>query len=527
MNLDQVPTDNKRTSSFTVKSVLRAILKLHLKEFTGKILLTKGKTKKSIYFKDGDPVYVDSSIRSETLGQMLVKQGKLTDDQYLTVLIQMHAEGRRQGEILQELGYLSSMEILEALQTQTEYKIQSSFLMRGAQANIESGEEVLAKIPLIPVDFFRIFLNTFYALFKAKKISRVPADQLLRLSEDGKERFSKYKFHEVEEHLLEHLDGSKMAPEIIGSVSDDQNRPEAFLEALHYAGFIESTSQETLELAEPTETSEVETIPLSPNWELEHAVSSNQVRSEATLHHPLAEKIQNWAVRLTQSAHDLFNVTADADVEVARLNFEKIVEELHLRDIENSYAPDDHLVAQRVLDRLRIALQEFSDEQDRKLRTAKLKPKVVERTPSSAPTISAEIRVQKAKLLVRKQQFEKAEEEFMKAIEVAPKEASYRVEFAAALLQQVITLRKKILKRVEEQLREAVRIDPSHHEAAYELGRLAMLRGHRERARDCFARVLELRPFHPRALAALSRIEKGITDKKDQFSTFHNLFKEP
>lgn len=108
-------------------SVPELFAALFLEERTGILEINHQGMVKNVYFDQGRAVYVDSEGRQESLGQILVQQGIISDNDLLTSLENMTAFGRRQGEALIEMGKLNPMQLYQALRHQMREKLLSLF----------------------------------------------------------------------------------------------------------------------------------------------------------------------------------------------------------------------------------------------------------------------------------------------------------------------------------------------------------------------------------------------------------------
>ncbi len=97
--------------------------RLGLDQSSGQLLLRRGDTKKMIGFRSGLPIAVKSNLIEECLGQLLVREGVLRQDTCDLSVHRAHQEGRLQGEILLEMGVISTGDLEEALRLQFEEKL--------------------------------------------------------------------------------------------------------------------------------------------------------------------------------------------------------------------------------------------------------------------------------------------------------------------------------------------------------------------------------------------------------------------
>ncbi|MDD5305779.1 MAG: response regulator [Deltaproteobacteria bacterium] len=100
---------------------------LYLAGKTGCLTLTWERLKKVVYLLNGYPVWVESTIRGETLGAYLVENGVIPEPVLEQALQAMQKTGQKLGDILIELGALSPNGLFEVLRSHIQQKIQSCF----------------------------------------------------------------------------------------------------------------------------------------------------------------------------------------------------------------------------------------------------------------------------------------------------------------------------------------------------------------------------------------------------------------
>ncbi|MCI0446257.1 DUF4388 domain-containing protein [bacterium] len=99
---------------------------LHLTGRTGILRLSQAGIKKSIYFKSGRIVFVHSSVKHERLGEVLLRLGKITEEEFAQVSAELE-EGRRLGQALLQKGFLSASEINSGVSYQLQQILFSVF----------------------------------------------------------------------------------------------------------------------------------------------------------------------------------------------------------------------------------------------------------------------------------------------------------------------------------------------------------------------------------------------------------------
>jgi len=92
-------------------------------QLTGSLYLLSGQTKKVVFFEHGQPVFVRSNVLSECLGQVLAQEGLITQEQCEQTLEAIRRTGKKQGELLVEMGILSEGNLRYGLQAQLRTKL--------------------------------------------------------------------------------------------------------------------------------------------------------------------------------------------------------------------------------------------------------------------------------------------------------------------------------------------------------------------------------------------------------------------
>ena len=108
----------------------RLLQRIYAEQRTGALLLSRGETKKIVYFSGGYPVSVRSNVLGECLGQILVARRMINQEVLEESLRRMREQKRHQGEILVEMGALSPHNLERALVGQMEAKLYEVFSWR-------------------------------------------------------------------------------------------------------------------------------------------------------------------------------------------------------------------------------------------------------------------------------------------------------------------------------------------------------------------------------------------------------------
>ncbi len=122
---------------------------LRLTNATGVLSLVSGGARKALYLKGGRVVFASSNLPNDRLGEILIREGKITVEEY-EASIKAITKGKRQGKVLVEMGALSPKDLWEGVQTQVREIILSIFLWEDGQFHFE--ESTLPDKEKITVD---------------------------------------------------------------------------------------------------------------------------------------------------------------------------------------------------------------------------------------------------------------------------------------------------------------------------------------------------------------------------------------
>ncbi|MBA3463413.1 MAG: DUF4388 domain-containing protein [Deltaproteobacteria bacterium] len=111
-----------------VSDAAMLLAKMFAQASTGRITFrNEGGVEKVVYFDQGRPVFASSSEPRDRMGELLVREGKITASQYERCQAVVAESGRRMGEILVDFGYLKRRELLPAVRRHVEDIVYSLF----------------------------------------------------------------------------------------------------------------------------------------------------------------------------------------------------------------------------------------------------------------------------------------------------------------------------------------------------------------------------------------------------------------
>lgn len=100
----------------------------HLREAsaTGVLTLVSGGARKALYLRGGRVVFATSNLPNDRLGEILIREGKITAEEY-EESIKAISKGKRQGKALVEMGALTPKDLWEGVQFQVQEIVYSVF----------------------------------------------------------------------------------------------------------------------------------------------------------------------------------------------------------------------------------------------------------------------------------------------------------------------------------------------------------------------------------------------------------------
>jgi len=115
-----------------------------LQRKTGVLTLTHGAETVTVTFENGMVVNADSSAKriEDRLGNLLVKQGRLSEEKLEEVLQKQKATLQRLGHILTSGGYISQKDLQTALQVQVSQNVFKLFRWKEGDYNFEQADKV-------------------------------------------------------------------------------------------------------------------------------------------------------------------------------------------------------------------------------------------------------------------------------------------------------------------------------------------------------------------------------------------------
>lgn len=211
----------KRIEAFAVEGGLRGgLADLPLPELlaylrqtkaTGVLSVVAGGARKSVYVRDGRVVFATSNLPNDRLGEILLREGKISVEEY-EASIKALSKGKRQGRVLVEMGALSPKDFWEGVQFQVREIVHSIFPWDEGQFHFESSTLPEQERITVDLDVRDLVLSGLRAVDAAGALSErfpEPSVVLERVAGESDAGLEAY-----ERHVLGLVDGQRAVNDV-------------------------------------------------------------------------------------------------------------------------------------------------------------------------------------------------------------------------------------------------------------------------------------------------------------------------
>lgn len=220
----------------------RLVREIARTKLTGNLYLLSEQTKKVVFFEDGQPTFVRSNVLAECLGQVLSQEGLITAEQCEQTLEAIRRTGKKQGELLVEMGILSEGNLRYGLEAQLRTKLYEIFSWEDGRYQFKQDATSTSfgvRMGLSPEEIIVDAIQERYSEERARRaltpvLSQYPA------ASDSAVLTEAVALLEEERYFAQTLDGSRSVEELL----QDPGSPTvpsgaALLLGLIYAGWAE------------------------------------------------------------------------------------------------------------------------------------------------------------------------------------------------------------------------------------------------------------------------------------------------
>lgn len=181
---------------------------------TGVLLLRNGNVTKTLHFKRGIVVFATSNIPDERFGEMLLREGKITSDQFIEASKQI-TRGKRLGKILVEMQALSPKDLWNEVRHQVQEIAYSVLSWDSGTFQFFEGEERTGENITTSLTVQEILLEGLRRIKNKDLLEKVfPSKEIVFERVVPANRPTNLHFEEYEKHVFRLVDSERTVQEI-------------------------------------------------------------------------------------------------------------------------------------------------------------------------------------------------------------------------------------------------------------------------------------------------------------------------
>ena len=484
--------------------------KIYSARLTGKLQLVLGRVEKQLFFNGGQLIFATSSDRQDSLGEMMLRAGALTQSQFEEAF-ELVRTGQRFGSAVAEMGVYSVEEVAGWVQRQLTQITSSVLDYPSCRYYFFSSLEknIVPEIGM-PVPLGKLLLEAVH------RANDLPLDHLaedgelwVELTPDPLRRYQAVELGESERCLLGAISRVAAVKELLYQSGLPKARAARALYTLMVLGTVVCVPRS----AQTEQDSAVLTPPPEPERPpLEESQSQSQFEEEVRRLLELAKK---------GTYYDLLGVTGSSLPSQVKESFHCLARKFH---------PDRHMgqserlgLLQDLMSQLTTAYKTLVDDKkrasyDKQIAEAGAFTLGQSKTESEKTVDDC---LARAKQCLRAHNFAGSILWLRKCVEIAP-EVSKHQALLARSLAAVPQYRQEAVHHFEK----AIELDGWNTSTYFQFGELYELMRLPWRAIPLYRKVLEIDPEHNKALERLSKLEPKQEDQLEKsFQFVSSLFR--
>ena len=475
-------------------SLIKILVYLNRNRKTGTLSLMTPSFTKNIYFDGGDVIFASSTYEDDRLGEMLLKAGKISVEQYdSSVEVLKASKDKRQGAILVELGYLTPKDLFWGVKYQVREIIHSMFLIEDGDYAFHEGELPTQEVIILKNSIGNLIYAGVNKIVNWTRIrSEMPhTDSVLRLSEDPLSLFQDIELSQQDKKILSLVDGTRTIKQVVDGSWMGSFEALKVLYVLWSIGMVEEAERGRSAAQQGKD-----------QGKDEGTISLNDILTPHSAEEEiLLKKVDDVYARLgSMTMMELLAVDEKADGETIKKSYYRLAKEFHP---DRYFSSDDHSIKTKlttIFDALTTAYSTLRDEGSRNKYVASLRSPKQEEEADSEARAAEQHREGIAEF--KKGNYWGAIERFKWAAKLAPKNAAYLSYLSLAYAKV-----PGRVKEAEEALLSALKIEPFNAEFHSHLGLVYMKAGLKKRAHTCFQKALKIDPAHEKAQKGLEQTQ--------------------
>jgi hypothetical protein len=219
---------------------------------TGKLAVRQAQMERTIHWKDGEVVFATSNSPEHTLGQFLLRNGKITQEQYDESTKRV-GPAMRHGKVLVQMGAISPNDLWWGVKNQTLDIIYSLFTWTGGSFTFAEtgGEETVNERIVLQVTASNLVMEGIRRLDETARIREkiISLDMVFEKVPGAVPDFESLEMSENEIATYNNIDGSRTIRELIGKSELTEFEVTRILFQLLMARLIEQAPEEEVSRA--------------------------------------------------------------------------------------------------------------------------------------------------------------------------------------------------------------------------------------------------------------------------------------
>jgi len=197
-----------RLSETSLPEILATI---HRYRVPGVMELSRSEVTKHIFILDGDIIFATSTDRAESLGDHLLREGKITKAQYKVSSDELQrSPGKRHGSILVEMGFLASEDLGPAVREQVQQILWSTMDWTAGDVSFSVGRLRADEVFKIKIPTPRAILSGCKRISDARRLTGLLGGRQTVFGRFSvPEHLMDLRMESTERQLLELVDGKK------------------------------------------------------------------------------------------------------------------------------------------------------------------------------------------------------------------------------------------------------------------------------------------------------------------------------
>src|SRR5882672_5215757 len=498
--------------------------KIYSARLTGQLQLVLGRVERQLFFDGGQLVFATSSDRQDSLGEMMLREGAITQSQFEEAA-ELVKTGQRFGSAIAEMGIFTVEQVVGWVQRQLT-QITSSVLdyPSGRFYFFSSLEKNVVPEISIPVPLGKLLLE---AVRRAKDLPlqhlAADADLQIDLSPDPLLRYQAVELDHIERRLLASISHPVSANFFLANCTVPKETAARAIYALLVLGAVISVkkpsgadhsklaAEQTVwhtPIPVPTPTAIPVVEQLSPIAEPEPQAAP--VAEDSLDAKKFEEEIRSLLDLAGKSTYyELLGLSATSPPEQIKENFHRMARKFH---------PDRHMghsewldLLQDLMARLTIAYKTLLDEPkrvayDKQIAAAGAFTLGQDKTESEETVDEC---LTRAKQALRARNFAGSILWLRKCVEIAPDVAKHH-----AMLARSLAAFPQYRQDAVRHFSMAIELDQWNTSAYFQFGELYEVMGLPWRAVPHYRRILEIDPEHAKAIERLAALENETSSVK-------------